>query len=1124
VIVERELMRRLPPLPSIEKQVFRQDHIVNQRGFPVDRALAVAIAAMVKNYQPVINAKIAELTNGSVSTPGQGKRILNYLASKGCSLDNLQKPTVKKALKREITGAAKELLELRAAGNQSAAKKATALLRSLDDDDRLRDTLVYHGAGPGRWTAKGFQPQNLKRAPEDIDADAAIAAVMSGNIANVEALGPPLSVIAGLSRAMLCASPGHVFIGGDFSSIEGCVTAWYAGEQWKLANYHEFFATGDPEREPYCMTATRMLKRKVTPADKAGRALGKVADLALGFGGGVKAWRNGAANAGMDDTRPDQEVQKDVYSWRNEHPKTVQFWEELERALRKAIKRPNQRIACGRVSAEFSDGTLRIFLPSGRAISYPSAKLVPGKFPDTLNIAFMDNKGGSWKEVSAWRGVFVENVVQATARDLLAEAMMRLEENSFPVVLTVHDEVVCEIPEGSDRLNQFFDLMTTPPAWAVGLPISAKHWTGKRFLKSSRKPSLATELPPPNPQPALQCGPTPEPLNGTSIVEEEAPVKPHHNGYASYDAQIRQQMMEAGIDEPPDLIIPDGQFHRFGHKNSGWYVVHSDPILTYWYFGDFAKDIKGHGESHVGYSLTQEERTAIEQRQNELQAKTQAERKLFWAAAAVETNDRWERSELAPEDHGYLRKKKISPCGVRADGQLLLVPMCDINGKLWSLQEISPTGWKSYQAGGRVKGCFCQIGEFGETFLIAEGFSTSVTLHTATGLAVAAAGHAGNLEIVARQLRDKNPDARIILCGDDDWLKPGNPGKRAAEKAAAGVNGEVRLPQFNAARPPGATDFNDMASLYGFAAVRQCVLGGGDGGGDKGGEGGRANGNGAGEAPRNGGRPTIQIKPGFIHDTATEGESALIGAGAPLYVRGNIIMIPVVEDETASHGRTTKVARLKDGGSDTMVDYLSRSARFEKWDGRAKKFVATNPPHDVAQTILSRDGEWQFPRIHGVITTPTLRPNGTILDMPGYDRATRLLLLEPPEMPAIPENPTRADAEAALELLKGLIAEFPFIDDASQSVALSALITPVVRGAMTVAPFHVFTAPTPGTGKSYLADIANAMPPGSAAQSCPPVKTKPRPKNALQVSPLQVRLLSASTTIMARSVVICSPS
>ncbi|MFD2135068.1 hypothetical protein ACFSLT_07185 [Novosphingobium resinovorum] len=142
--------------------------------------------------------------------------------------------------------------------------------------------------------------------------------------------------------------------------------------------------------------------------------------------------------------------------------------------------------------------------------------------------------------------------------------------------------------------------------------------------------------------------------------------------------------------------------------------------------------------------------------------------------------------------------------------------------------------------------------------------------------------------------------------------------------------------------------------------------------------------------------------------------------------------------------------------------------------------VITDPPRPVAATILSRDGEWQFPRL-GVITTPTLRPDGTILSTPGYDAQTQLLLMDPPRLPAIPEQPTRADALKALAFLNALLDEFPFVDEASRSVALSGLITPVVRGAMQVAPMHVTSAPVAGSGKSYIIDLAAAISIGQRA-------------------------------------------
>jgi putative DNA primase/helicase len=176
------------------------------------------------------------------------------------------------------------------------------------------------------------------------------------------------------------------------------------------------------------------------------------------------------------------------------------------------------------------------------------------------------------------------------------------------------------------------------------------------------------------------------------------------------------------------------------------------------------------------------------------------------------------------------------------------------------------------------------------------------------------------------------------------------------------------------------------------------------------------------------------------------------------------------------------VARLAAVTSDILVDYLSQTVEFTKSDGRSKKRKRTNPPRQMAVTILSRDGERKFNSLAGVITTPTLRPDGSILATPGYDSATRLFLAKPPPMPPILDAPSKQDAKAALELLEGLLREFPFEGPASKAVALSALITPVVRGAMPVAPLHVFSAPAPGTGKSFLADLASAI---ATGQLCP---------------------------------------
>lgn len=226
--------------------------------------------------------------------------------------------------------------------------------------------------------------------------------------------------------------------------------------------------------------------------------------------------------------------------------------------------------------------------------------------------------------------------------------------------------------------------------------------------------------------------------------------------------------------------------------------------------------------------------------------------------------------------------------------------------------------------------------------------------------------------------------------------------------------------------------------------------------------------------------PVIKVVAGELHLTADEAEAALIKANAPFYVRGGLVQ-PVSEDVPAAHGRRTKAARLKPVRESGLVDYLSRCAEWLKFDARRNAWVATDPTEKIASVVLSREGEWSFRPLAGVITTPTLRPDGTILSTPGYDPATQLVLIDPPALPPIPERPNKADAIAAARLLDELLDEFPFVDDASRAVALSGLITPVVRGAMEVAPLHAMSAPTPGSGKSYIVDLCSGIATGERA-------------------------------------------
>jgi Bifunctional DNA primase/polymerase, N-terminal len=310
---------------------------------------------------------------------------------------------------------------------------------------------------------------------------------MAGNVNEVRRFGDPLSVIGDLSRSMIVAALGKKLTGADFNAIESRLTAWFAGEEWKLETYREFDRTGDPALEPYCRTASKMLGRTVTPADEEDRGKGKVADLAWGFGGGVGAWRKFVP----DDPRSDAEIKRDNENWRDAHPETVRFWRHLESMIKRAIR--TGHATHGNLEAEFVDGTCYVTLPSGRRLSYPQAHIVPGKYEDTTQVAFMDNGKGGWVEFKAWHGTFAENVISGTARDLLVAAMVRLEAAGYRIVLHTHDEAVAEVPEDFGSTEEFLHLLLELPAWAAGLPVAAKPWTGIRYAKSGRPVTAADE-------------------------------------------------------------------------------------------------------------------------------------------------------------------------------------------------------------------------------------------------------------------------------------------------------------------------------------------------------------------------------------------------------------------------------------------------------------------------------------------------------------------------------------------------------------------------------------------------------------------------------------------------------
>jgi DNA polymerase len=403
-------------------------------------------------------------------------------AGTGCNLKTLNKKSIERQLIKDdeqLSPVIRRVLELRLGGAQAAVKKIDALLARAGADDRVRGEFRYHGAATGRWAGQGAGVQNLKR-PVVGDINKAIAAVATGDYQHVKRLYPkPLAVVGDCIRAMICAAPGKVLIGADFSAIESRVLAWIAGEQWKADSYRRFDATRDSHDEPYRQTAAAIFRvhpRDVTPEQ---RNVGKTCDLAFGYMGGVNAFRK------FSDQFTDEEVKVFNRDWRAAHPNIKQYWRRLDKAAWTAVVQRGRVVRCGIITFKCDGTFLRLKLPSGRHLSYPQPRIIGDEHEQ--HVVFADNAVGQFTDCrhgqGAYGGLWTENVVSGTARDLLAQAILRIEVAGYPIVLHVHDEIVAEVPERFGSTDEFTRLMTRKPAWALDLPIAAKAWTGARYCK-----------------------------------------------------------------------------------------------------------------------------------------------------------------------------------------------------------------------------------------------------------------------------------------------------------------------------------------------------------------------------------------------------------------------------------------------------------------------------------------------------------------------------------------------------------------------------------------------------------------------------------------------------------------
>ena len=464
VDAEREIRQRLWkfPIPESEMELYRMDQEINDRGILVDQQLVENAVLCDNQYRQMVTSRAYELTG--LSNPNSPVQIKGWLAEHGVEAEKLDKKTVK-GLLTETDGEVLEVLKLRLLMAKTSVKKYEAIERSVCSDDRVHGLLQFYGANrTGRWAGRLVQVQNL---PQNHIPDLELARnlVKKQRFEDLDLFYESTpEVLSELIRTAFVPKPGCRFIVADFSAIEARVLAWFAGEQWRLNTFAE---GGDI----YCASASKMFGVPVVKHGVNGhlRQKGKSAELALGYGGAVGALTSmGALDMGMQE----EELQPLVSQWRNSNPHITKFWWDVDAAAAKAVKERTE-VVLGNLCFTYRSGILFITLPSGRKLSYIKPRMTQNRFGrESLSYEGV-GESKKWMRIETYGPKLVENIVQATARDLLALAMLRLRNKGFEIVMHIHDEAVLEVPEGASSVEEICQIMSEQPDWAAGLPLRA---------------------------------------------------------------------------------------------------------------------------------------------------------------------------------------------------------------------------------------------------------------------------------------------------------------------------------------------------------------------------------------------------------------------------------------------------------------------------------------------------------------------------------------------------------------------------------------------------------------------------------------------------------------------------
>lgn len=470
VETEMAIQERLRKYP-VPEEVWSQYHLdqqINDRGIGVDRTLVRGAIGIDKRSREELTARLQELT--MLDNPNSVQQMKDWLAANGLQTDTLGKKQVAELLKT-APEPLKSVLVLRQQLAKSSVKKYQAMENAVCADGRVRGCFQFYGARTGRWAGRNIQLQNLpqNRMP---DLEQARSLVRAGDYDSVRLLYDSTpDVLSQLIRTALIPSPGRTFFVADFSAIEARVIAWLAGEQWR----QQVFAEG---KDIYCASASQMFG---VPVEKHGvnghlRQKGKIAELALGYGGSVGALKAmGAIEMGLKE----DELKPLVDAWRTANPMIVKLWWEVDRAVTRAV---SDKTATETHSIRFTcqSGMLFITLPSGRRLAYVRPRIGENQFGGSAITYMGTNAAKQWARLESYGPKFVENIVQAISRDILCYAMQALRDCA--IVAHVHDEVILEADPGMS-LEAVCERMGRTPPWAQGLLLRADGYATPFYKK-----------------------------------------------------------------------------------------------------------------------------------------------------------------------------------------------------------------------------------------------------------------------------------------------------------------------------------------------------------------------------------------------------------------------------------------------------------------------------------------------------------------------------------------------------------------------------------------------------------------------------------------------------------------